>query len=86
MLVCRLDDIIDTERTVKVPNGNWVSRRLSLKDDNMGFSLHDTIIYAGTETYMVQKSFSKTSFSLYFDEILSRFLALLFKILVSNCI
>lgn len=31
---------------------NWTSRRLLLAGDRMGFSLHDTIIKAGTETRM----------------------------------
>jgi len=55
MIVQRLQDIIDTERDVAAPNGNWVSRRLLLKEDGMGFSMHDTTIYAGTETYMWYK-------------------------------
>jgi len=55
MIVRRLDDIQGTDRVVEAPNGHWVSRRLSLKDDKMGFSLHDTIIYAGTETYIWYK-------------------------------
>ena len=30
----------------------WESRRLLLRGDEMGFSMHDTIIHAGTETHM----------------------------------
>ncbi len=48
MLVRQLADIIGTDRDVKAET--WASRRLLLKSDDMGFSLHDTIIYAGTET------------------------------------
>lgn len=54
MIVRNLEDIIGTENEVKADN--WVSRRLLLKDDNMGFSYHDTIIYAGTETHIWYKN------------------------------
>lgn len=54
MIVRTLDEIIGTENEVKADN--WVSRRLLLKDDNMGFSYHDTIIYAGTETHIWYKN------------------------------
>ena len=50
MILRKLEDIIGTKREVFAENGNWVSRRLLLKDEGMGFSLHDTIIRAGTET------------------------------------
>ncbi|MDA3962342.1 MAG: ectoine synthase [Planctomycetota bacterium] len=48
MQTVRLNDIIGTDRDIE--GGNWNSRRLLLRDDGMGFSLHDTIIRAGTET------------------------------------
>lgn len=54
MLVKSLSEIIRTEQDVK--GDNWRSRRLLLKKDNMGFSLHDTLIYAGTETEMWYKN------------------------------
>lgn len=50
MIVRTLDDVIGTEREVHAET--WTSRRLSLADDGMGFSMHDTLIYAGTETEM----------------------------------
>lgn len=53
MIVRKLTDIIGTERDVD--DGNWVSRRLLLRKDGMGFSLHETILRAGTETYMWYK-------------------------------
>lgn len=56
MIIRHLNKIIGTEREVNAPNGNWTSRRLSLKDDNMGFSLHDTLIHKGTETYIWYKN------------------------------
>ncbi len=56
MIVRKIDDIIDTEREVYAPNGNWVSRRLLLKEDNMGFSFHETVIFKGTETRIWYKN------------------------------
>jgi L-ectoine synthase len=50
MIVRTLEEIIGGERDVHAENGNWVSRRFLLKDDGMGFSLHETTIFAGTET------------------------------------
>lgn len=50
MKIVKLDEIIGTENDVN--GGNWSSRRLLLKKDGMGFSLHDTIIRAGTETHI----------------------------------
>jgi L-ectoine synthase len=48
MIVRRLAEIEGTDREVQAEN--WTSRRLLLRDDGMGFSLHDTIIRAGTAT------------------------------------
>lgn len=50
MILRTLEDILGTERDVE--DTNWTSRRLLLADDHMGFSMHDTIIEAGTETQM----------------------------------
>ena len=50
MIVRKLADVIGTDRTVA--GDTWVSRRLLLRTDGMGFSLHDTVIRAGTETVM----------------------------------
>ncbi|PBB06655.1 MULTISPECIES: ectoine synthase [Salimicrobium] len=50
MKVIRLEDIKDTEQDVKADT--WESRRLVLKKDGMGYSVHDTIIKAGTETHI----------------------------------
>ncbi|MDH5721088.1 MAG: ectoine synthase [Spirochaetia bacterium] len=56
MIVRKLEDIINTERDIKAENGNWVSRRLLLKKCGMGFSFHDTVIFAGTETLIWYKN------------------------------
>lgn len=55
MIVRTLEEIIGGERDVCAENGNWVSRRFLLKDDGMGFSLHETTIFAGTETLIWYK-------------------------------
>lgn len=49
MIVRRLQEL-DQERSVVARN--WSSRRLLLASDGMGFSLHDTVIKAGTATQM----------------------------------
>ncbi|GGA37741.1 L-ectoine synthase [Kroppenstedtia guangzhouensis] len=46
MIVKHLEDLIGTEDEVK--GETWISRRLLLKKDGVGFSLHDTLIRAGT--------------------------------------
>ncbi|WP_100371805.1 ectoine synthase [Bacillus sp. FJAT-45037] len=50
MKVVALKDIIGTDQEVK--GENWTSRRLLLKKDGMGYSVHDTTIKAGTETHI----------------------------------
>lgn len=50
MIVRRVEDVEGTDAEVSA--GNWISRRLLLKKDGIGFSLHETTIYAGTETTM----------------------------------
>ncbi|MFP5578886.1 MAG: ectoine synthase [Acidimicrobiia bacterium] len=54
MIVRTLQEIVGTERDVD--GGNWSARRLCLADDGMGFSMHDTILRAGTETHMWYKN------------------------------
>lgn len=53
MIVRKLKDIINTERDIKTDT--WCSRRLLLRDDKMGFSMHETTIYAGTQTHICYK-------------------------------
>jgi L-ectoine synthase len=50
MIVKTLEDVLGTERDVHAKN--WNSRRLLLAGEKMGFSVHDTLIHAGTETTM----------------------------------
>lgn len=47
MIVRTLEEIVDTPRHVS--GDTWQSRRILLKSDGMGFSLHDTIVKEGTE-------------------------------------
>ncbi len=55
MIVRHLEEIINSDRDVRAESGNWESRRLILNNDAVGFSLHDTIIHAGTETLLWYK-------------------------------
>lgn len=50
MIVRKLKDIVGTDG--EVDGGNWVSRRLILARDGLGYSVHDTVIKAGTETHI----------------------------------
>jgi len=50
MIIRTLTHISGTDREVRADN--WTSRRLLLRADGMGFSLHDTVIHGGTSTRM----------------------------------
>lgn len=54
MKIVKLKDIIGTERDVE--GEGWISRRMLLKKDGMGFSMHDTTIPAGAELYLWYKN------------------------------
>lgn len=54
MIVRSLSQIEGTDRDVSAET--WSSRRLVLAGDGVGFSLHDTIMRAGTETTMWYKN------------------------------
>lgn len=53
MIVRRLEDLIGGERDVVAPT--FRSRRLLLAQDAMGFSFHDTVLHAGSETLIWYK-------------------------------
>lgn len=55
MIIRSLNEIVGTDRDVFGETGTWNSRRLLLKSDNMGYSLNDTIIFAGTKTQLWYK-------------------------------
>jgi L-ectoine synthase len=50
VIVRTIDELDGTDRDVR--HGNWRSRRILLAGDGVGFSLHETVLYAGTETTM----------------------------------
>lgn len=50
MIIRRLSELDGTERDAQAPT--WRSRRLLVAGDQMGFSLHETTMAAGTETPM----------------------------------
>ncbi|MQA24634.1 MAG: L-ectoine synthase [Micromonosporaceae bacterium] len=50
MIVRTLDEIVGTDRDVEAPT--FKSRRLVLAQEQVGFSLHDTVLFAGSETNM----------------------------------
>lgn len=50
MIYRTLDELIGSEDDVRAPT--FHSRRLLLKRDGMGFSFNDTILFAGSETYI----------------------------------
>lgn len=50
MIVRHFEDILPTARAVHADN--WSSFRLLARADGMGFSLHETWIQPGTETYI----------------------------------
>ncbi len=54
MIVRYLEDLINTESDIN--EETWNSRRLLLKKDGVGFSLHDTVIRAGTESMFWYKN------------------------------
>jgi len=56
MIIRTLKDIKNSEREVNAPNGNWISRRLLLESDKMGFSFHETVIFKGTQTRIQYKN------------------------------
>ena len=53
MIVRHLEELRGTDREVEAPT--WVSRRFLLARDGMGFSMHETVLHAGSETEMEYK-------------------------------
>lgn len=54
MKVVDVNEIKETDREVKGPG--WTSRRMLLKSDGMGFSMHETIIPAHAELKLWYKN------------------------------
>lgn len=49
-MIVRTLETLDPSRTVA--GDTWTSRRLLLRADGMGFSVHDTLIHPGTSTHI----------------------------------
>ncbi|MCC6142233.1 MAG: ectoine synthase [Candidatus Hydrogenedentes bacterium] len=60
MIIRTLDELTGTER--EVHSTTWVSKRLLLARDGMGFSFHETVIHAGTTTSMWYKNHQEAVF------------------------
>lgn len=60
MIVRELNDIVKTERDVEWGNGR--SRRFLIAKDNVGYSVTDTIINAGTESLLEYKNLIETCY------------------------
>lgn len=60
MIVRELNDIVNTERDVEWGNGR--SRRFLTAKDNVGYSVTDTIINAGTESLLEYKNHIETCY------------------------
>lgn len=48
MLIRTIDEITDTDADVQ--SENWRSKRIILAKEKVGFSVHETTLYAGTES------------------------------------
>jgi L-ectoine synthase len=46
MFVRSVDELTDTDRDIQTPN--WRSKRIVLAKEGVGFSVHETTLYAGT--------------------------------------
>ena len=46
MIVRTLEDVEDTDADIKTPN--WRSKRIVLAKEKVGYSVHETTLYAGT--------------------------------------
>ncbi|MBS0561562.1 MAG: ectoine synthase [Proteobacteria bacterium] len=60
MIVRSLQDIVGTDRDVRGPG--WKSRRIILKRDGVGCSVHDTVVTEGTEMRMQYKHHFETNY------------------------
>ncbi|CAM5451520.1 L-ectoine synthase OS=Streptomyces fumanus OX=67302 GN=ectC PE=3 SV=1 [Streptomyces fumanus] len=52
MIVRSFKEIEGTDRHVRSASGTWESKRIVLAKEKVGFSVHETILYAGTSTDM----------------------------------
>jgi L-ectoine synthase len=52
VIVRSFKELEGTDRHIKAASGTWESKRIVLAKERVGFSLHETVLYAGTETSM----------------------------------
>jgi L-ectoine synthase len=60
MIVRTVDGVLGTERDISGPG--WRSRRLILREDGMGYSVHDTVVQEGTELHLHYKEHLETNY------------------------
>ena len=60
MIVRTVEEVIGTNRDVC--GSGWHSRRLILREDGMGYSLHDTVVKEGTELHLHYKQHLETNY------------------------
>ena len=60
MIIVRSEDIANTARHVSGPG--WDSKRMIVKGDGMGYSVHETTIVEGSESHMQYKNHLETNY------------------------
>ncbi len=55
MIIADLDKIVGTDKEVGGEHLGWTSRRLLLKSDGMGYSVHDTLVHPGKPLHLHYK-------------------------------
>jgi L-ectoine synthase len=60
MIIVRSEDIANTNRHVSGPG--WDSKRMIVKSDGMGYSVHETRILAGSESRLHYKNHFETNY------------------------
>ncbi len=60
MIVTSADDIKETKRDASGPG--WRSSRLIVKEDGMGYSVHETLVSQGSELHLEYKHHFETNY------------------------
>lgn len=60
MIVIRSEDVANTARHVSGPG--WDSKRMIVKADGMGYSVHETRVHAGTESRLHYQHHLETNY------------------------
>ena len=60
MIIVRSEDVANTARHVSGPG--WDSKRMIVKGDGMGYSVHETRILAGSESRLQYKNHLETNY------------------------